>query len=150
VNGAIIPGRRRLAALRGIMWFAVGSRLMLGSAAPGAARRMPFRIPPHVMLCTSRALGPRAFNQRLKEMTDPLDVLRQFNDYGDIYDEVTMATTWSRLGRARGRLLGLIRSHDGEQLHALRDRTLQEADSWKARSLANTAHAFAKLQLQSE
>jgi hypothetical protein len=111
---------------------------------------MLLRIPPHVTLCTQRALGPRALNQRLKEIMGPLDVLRQFNDYGDLYDEVNIATTWSKLGRARGRSLGLIRSHDGERLYALRDRTLQEADSWKARSLANTAHALAKLQLHSD
>jgi hypothetical protein len=74
------------------MWFALGSRLMLGSAAPGAARRTPLRIPPHVTLCTQRALGPRAFNQRLQEMTVPLGVLRQYNNYGHLYDEVNMRT----------------------------------------------------------
>jgi hypothetical protein len=77
VNSAIIHGRRRPAARRGIMWFALGSRRMLVSTAPGAARRLPLQKPPHVLLCTQRALGPRALNQRTQEMTDPRDVLRQ-------------------------------------------------------------------------
>jgi hypothetical protein len=101
------------------------------------------------MLCTQRALGPRALNQRLHELTDPLHVLRQYVDYGHLYNEINMRTTWSKLGRAHDRLLSLIRSHDGELLHALRVRTLQEAEHWKARSLATTAHALAKLQLHS-
>jgi hypothetical protein len=56
------------------------------------------------MLCTKRALGPRAFNQRLKEMTDPLDVLRQYNDYA-------IFTTKSICERRGTDLAGLAADH---------------------------------------
>jgi hypothetical protein len=101
------------------------------------------------MLCTQRALGPRELNQRLLKLKDPLDVLREFARHGEAYNAINLATTWSRLGRARGRPLSLLRSHDGMQLHALRERSVQAAERWEARSLSNTAHALAKLQLRS-
>jgi len=78
-----------------------------------------------------------------------LDVLREFSKYGEAYDETNLATTWSRLGRARGTSLSLLQSHEGERLHALRERSAQEAERWSARGLANTAHALAKLRLRS-
>jgi hypothetical protein len=80
------------------------------------------------------------------ELADPLDVLREFGTHGHAYSDVNLATTWSRLGRAHGRQLSLIRSDDGSRLHPLRERTENEAGRLKARHVANIAHALAKLQ----
>jgi hypothetical protein len=95
-----------------------------------------------------RSLNPHALNQLLVKLTDPLDLLREFSTHGNAYNEVNLATMWSRLGRAHGSSLSLIRADEGQRLHALRERTVLEALRWKARALANTTHALAKLQLR--
>jgi nicotinamide riboside kinase len=117
-----------------------------------STRLAAFRTPPALMLCSRSArsgLNPRALNQRIVKLTDPLEVLRLHDEYGHAYDEINLSTTWSRLGRAHGKSRSLILFQDGKCLHVLRERSMQEAEGWQARSLANTAHALAKLQLRS-
>eukprot|EP00962_Isochrysis_galbana_P001836 scaffold473_cov104-Isochrysis_galbana.AAC.8 len=123
---------------------------MLGFAMIAGARLATLGTPPQVMMCSRRAPDPRTLNQRIVKLTDPLDVLRLYDEYGHAYDEINLATTWSRLGRAHGRSRSLILSQDGKCLHALRERSMQGAGRWKARHLANTAHALAKLHIRSE
>jgi hypothetical protein len=116
---------------------------------PVGARLAALRTLPADMMCSRQAPDPRILNQRIVNETDPLEVLRLYDEYGHAYKEINLATTWSRLGRARSRSRDLIRLQNGKRLHALRTRTVQEAERWKARPLANTALALAKLQLRS-
>jgi hypothetical protein len=126
----------------GLMW-----PLLISLMMPVDARLATLRT--FLLMCHQPAPNPRTLNQRIAEQTDPLEVLRLYAEYGHAYNEVNMATTWSRLGRARGRPRSLILSQDGTKLHALRERTVRGGTRWKARHLANTAHALAKLQLTS-
>jgi hypothetical protein len=55
-------------------------------------------------------LGPHALNERLSKLADPLDVLREFSTHGHAYDEINLATVWTKLSRAQGSSLSLIKS----------------------------------------
>jgi hypothetical protein len=101
------------------------------------------------MLCSQRAPDPRTLNQCIVKLTDPLEVLRLYDEYGHAYDAINLATTWSRLGQARGKSRGLLRLQDGKRLHALREQSMQGAGRWKARQVAISAYALAKLELRS-
>jgi hypothetical protein len=72
------------------------------------------------------------------------------DEFGHAYNNVNLATTCSRLGRTRSRWLRWIQSDDGDQLHALRERTVRKVEILEARHVANTGHALANLDLRSE
>jgi hypothetical protein len=75
-----------------------------------------------------RALNSRAIKERLLKLTDPLDLLREYSTNGHAYDKVNLATSWSRLGRAHGRSISLIRADGGQRLYPLRERTVQDVE----------------------
>ncbi len=111
-----------------------------GAAPPFASRAHPY--------CAARgaARGPaplelnKQLNQRLLQARSTRELLRLHAEHGGSFDEVNLATCWSRLGRAGC----------GEdltwQLDALREQTLAKMGGWGARQLANLAHALGKLE----
>ena len=91
-----------------------------------------------------RGPGPlqlsKKLNQRLVQARGAQELLPLHAEHGGSFNDVNLATCWSRLGRA-GCGEGLA-----WQLDALREQTLATVGGWSARQLANLAHALGKLE----
>ena len=86
----------------------------------------------------------KQLNQRLVQARRTRELLRLHAEHGGSFNNVNLATCWSRLGRA-GFKEGFTR-----QLGALREQTLPTLGGWGARELANLAHALGKLEARGD
>jgi len=94
--------------------------------------------------------SPRKLNGLLGNLTSAPALLALHRQHGASFDHVNMATCWSRLGRVRSGERRWLRAEEGVHLIALREQTRDRVRTFGARSLANTAHALAKLALRGE
>jgi len=92
--------------------------------------------------------NPRQINALIKDATRARELLGLHEQHGQSFNDVNLATCWSRLGRMRGADRSWLRSDDGVLLLALREQTTDQVRTLGARALANTAHAIAKLDLR--
>ena len=101
------------------------------------------------MVLSAGAPIPRELNQKIMQASSAAEILQLHAENGDGFSNINLSTCWSRLGRARGRERTemLHRDGGGRQLGALRHQTIATLDGWKARNLANLAHALGKLKV---
>ena len=100
------------------------------------------------VLHTRAALDTRKINKLIIDATGARELLGLHGQHGPSFNDVNLATCWSRLGRVRGPERSWLRSDDGTRLLALREQTTDQVRTLGARQLSNTAHAIAKLDLR--
>jgi len=139
------------------MWAAVNGRWL--RAGP-LLRRGPYahttcsslallRRPSAAAALHSRAgPNPRQINALIKDATLARELLGLHEQHGQSFNDVNLATCWSRLGRMRGADRSWLRSDDGTALRALREQTTDQVRTLGARELSNAAHAIAKLDFR--
>jgi len=99
-------------------------------------------------LHTRAALDTRKINKLIIDATGARELLGLHGQHGPSFNDVNLATCWSRLGRVRGPERSWLRSDDGTRLLALREQTTDQVRTLGARPLSNTAHAIAKLDFR--
>jgi len=92
--------------------------------------------------------NPRQINALIKDATRARELLGLYEQRGQSFNDVNLATCWSRLGRMRGTDRSWLRSDDGTALRALREQTTDQVRTLGARELSNAAHAIAKLDFR--
>jgi len=119
-------------------------------ASRGGLRGNP---PPHVTAALPKSTGGKRDSRRLNGLlistTTARELMELHAQCGSDFNHVNLATCWSRLGRVRspGERRWLL-SDDGARLVALREQTRERVCTFRARQVANTAHALAKLALR--
>ena len=99
-------------------------------------------------LHTRAALDIRKINKLIIDVTGARELLGLHGQHGPSFNDVNLATCWSKLGRVRGPERSWLRSDDGTRLLALREQTTGQVRTLGARELSNIAHAIAKLDLR--
>ena len=102
------------------------------------------RGPRSTAVAPSTRLDPRQLTSFMSNASSAIELLRLHSEHGAAFNEIHLATCWSRLGRSRGAERASLLRNDGEQLHLLREQTLAALSSWtgNARALANIVIAL--------
>jgi len=88
---------------------------------------------------------PLQLNKRLTEAEGTRDLLQLHQQYGHRFNDVNLATCWSRLGRARGADREALLHEGAQRLSPLCEQTRSTVGKWSARCVANIAPALARL-----
>jgi len=102
---------------------------------------------PTAALHTRAPTNPKQINSLISKSTRARELLDLHAKYGEAFNEINLATCWSRLGKVSGLDRTWLRSDNGAQLAALREQTTDRVLMLGARELSNVAHAIAKLNL---
>jgi len=92
--------------------------------------------------------NPKQINSLISKSTRARELLDLHAMYGEAFNEINLATCWSRLGEVSGSDRTWLRSDTGAQLAALREQTTDRVLMLGARELSHVAHAIAKLNLR--
>ena len=114
------------------------------------ARKLLFQRPSvaAAALNTKAPLDSRTLNGLVAAATRALDLLTLHAKHYESFNEVNLATCWSRLGRVKGQDRTWLQRDDGVELQALREHTESRVHTFGAQALSTTAHAMAKLDLR--
>ena len=111
------------------------------TALRGPTAALHTRVPPDLP-------HPKQINSLISKSTRARELLDLHAKYGEAFNEIHLATCWSRLGKVSGSDRTWLRSDNGAQLAALREQTTDRVQKFGAQAVSNTAHAIAKLDLR--
>jgi len=139
----------RNATARVTAWPLWGDRAVRASCAPLVLLRSPSAAAASLYTGPRRATPEQKLNRLLIDATRARGVLALHRVHGESFDDVNLATCWSKLGRASpSDRRWLHRSEGARKLSALREQTSRQLRTLRPRELAITAQALAKLDLR--
>ena len=77
-----------------------------------------------------KRLNPRQLTSCMSNASSAAELLRLHSEHGAAFNEIHLATCWSRLGRLRGGERVSLLHNDGEQLHTPREQSLVALSGW--------------------